>query len=459
MNENTLLLGSSISFSNSDVVSNIRQSMIDMNLEEDAELIESLLNQAISYLEKDINQEIANELFSLIPTCFLRYPTQFLDILNDLLTKSKNNSNYIIATASVLSSLLHVEPSLNIPNYLSFVDEALNEILSQIKNSQNDSLTVFGKKILPKFKYDLVIDLILSSKLTDNLLTNFLPFVCSQIIYTKNPKFAKLVHEIVKNGFIDSLSSSNISDKDLYVRLSTEDLSFFIPKLSDQIFTEIFPEFEKTFCEETELNPAFIINLLDKCDKLKLKLNQIERIFAFLKPSDFTSHVIDHLKKYNLVILNEFAAQFIDHSDSGTLINISSDTFVHLKPQTAEETKKNVEFDELSILSMKNLFEEGKLNEIIEKVVFTNYPPNSENVTFLLNFIKVLHPSQLKLLYSIEQNSPILLKILEKKVFPSPLLMTVIDDNTVIEYFKNEKTDKSDLHLLYIYAFQLHSET
>lgn len=31
--------------------------------------------------------------------------------------------------------------------------------------------------------------------------------------------------------------------------------------------------------------------------------------------------------------------------------------------------------------------------------------------------------------------------------------MTVIDDNTVIEYFKNEKTDKSDLHLLYIYAF------
>lgn len=239
-----------------------------------------------------------------------------------------------------------------------------------------------------------------------------MPFVCYQIIYTKNPKFAKLVHEIVKNGFIDFLSSSIISDKDLYVRLSTEDLSFFIPKLSDQIFTEIILEFEKTFCEETELNPAFIINLLDKCDKLKLKLNQIERIFAFLKPSDFTSHVIDHLKKYDLVIPNEFAAQFIDHSDSGTLINISSDTFVHLKLQTAEETKKNVEFDELSILSMKNLFEEGKLNEIIEKVVFTNYPPNSENVTFLLNFIKVLHPSQLKLLYSIEQNSPILLKIL-----------------------------------------------
>ena len=77
---NPLLLGSSVNFKNSDVIGNIRQSIIDLNGEEDKELIQPLLTEALKYLDQDPNRELANELFSLIDTCFIRCLTDFLNI-------------------------------------------------------------------------------------------------------------------------------------------------------------------------------------------------------------------------------------------------------------------------------------------------------------------------------------------------------------------------------------------
>lgn len=57
----------------------------------------------------------------------------------------------------------HVQPSLELPEYKSFVDEALNEILPQIEKEKYDDLTIFGHKISPLFKIDLFINLLLLS--------------------------------------------------------------------------------------------------------------------------------------------------------------------------------------------------------------------------------------------------------------------------------------------------------
>ena len=58
-------------FSNYDKNDDIHMSTINIQGEEDEESVKSLLINAINYLEKDLKPELANELFSLISTCFL----------------------------------------------------------------------------------------------------------------------------------------------------------------------------------------------------------------------------------------------------------------------------------------------------------------------------------------------------------------------------------------------------
>lgn len=67
-----LLLESSSVFPNSSTIDNIHQSIIDLKDDKDYEDVKNLLNEAISYLDKEINVNLANELFPLISTCFTK---------------------------------------------------------------------------------------------------------------------------------------------------------------------------------------------------------------------------------------------------------------------------------------------------------------------------------------------------------------------------------------------------
>lgn len=88
--ESSLLLSSSKIFQNSDLTDHIHQSIIDMHCENiDKNEIGELLFEALSYLEKDITNELASDLFLLIIQCIMNQPEQQLQILNLILSKSR----------------------------------------------------------------------------------------------------------------------------------------------------------------------------------------------------------------------------------------------------------------------------------------------------------------------------------------------------------------------------------
>lgn len=47
---------------------------MDINEESDKEEVHNLVNQAISYYEKDIDEKTANELFAFMEICILYFP-------------------------------------------------------------------------------------------------------------------------------------------------------------------------------------------------------------------------------------------------------------------------------------------------------------------------------------------------------------------------------------------------
>ena len=323
---NQLLLSHSEIYKESDLYDNIRQSYINLKNSDYDCNVKDLLNEAICYLDKTIDQDTANEIFSLISLCFMQYPIELLPIFSQLYEKSKKNINHILATASCLSVLTHIQPPLPLSDYHSFIDEALEKLLPQIQNIAFTSISVYGRNIPNFFKYDFIINLLISTTLTEDLLLRFLPYICSQTNFTKNPKFSLLVHYIVQSNLTIFISSSILADEDLFLSLSVEDLTSFLPILSDQFFIQIFPLFQKTFSNSSNLNATFIKSLLDKCDKLDLKLQKIERVFNFLSSSEIDEHIINQLKKYDLMVPKEFVDKFDDK-----IVNVSPDTFLYLK--------------------------------------------------------------------------------------------------------------------------------
>ena len=104
--EQPFLLSTSVIFNDANLIDCIRQSCIDINEDTPEELVIELIQEAIDYLSKDIQYDIANELIALILKCFSCLTTDPLPHLKILFEKSKLNSYLLISFISVLSQFL-----------------------------------------------------------------------------------------------------------------------------------------------------------------------------------------------------------------------------------------------------------------------------------------------------------------------------------------------------------------
>lgn len=119
-------MNSFIIFFNATFIDNVRQICIDLWADSINEKeVQEYLQDSFAYNENPIQDELANELFQAILTCIKRFIKSFLPLFVDILKKSKSNSSYIIITTLVLSYLSQVQPSLELPEYQSFVDASL----------------------------------------------------------------------------------------------------------------------------------------------------------------------------------------------------------------------------------------------------------------------------------------------------------------------------------------------
>lgn len=140
-------------------------------------------------------------------------PSNFSPALLHFMKRVKLNSNFLIVTSMILSDLIHVQPEPKLPNYQSIVDEAITEILPQIQKNENCELHVFDHKISPSFKNDLIVNLLLSSTMTEKLFLSFFPYLFSHNLLSDNPKFKLLLQDISKSGIIH-ISTQNIQSNE-----------------------------------------------------------------------------------------------------------------------------------------------------------------------------------------------------------------------------------------------------
>lgn len=221
----SLLLKSSCIFDDSNLIDQIRQTYIDVINCKNEEDIHEFLNESFLYLEKDLSNDIALELFSAIFHCFINYSTKLTPEFGIFLEKSRMNANYIIITIYLIYYFKNNQPELLNSECQSFVDDGLKDILLQIDNLNEKPLTIFGHKIPLLFNYEVITSFVLSSNLTKNLFSKLFPYIIIQNISCKNPKSDLFFKNVLKSDFITILPQDEISDQQISEFITSKNIN------------------------------------------------------------------------------------------------------------------------------------------------------------------------------------------------------------------------------------------
>ena len=210
------MLPSSPVFDHPCPITNIRQTLLDLQGQADEKSIIGFLEESISYLCSDYQIEIANELLPAISSCFSLYPQYSLPLIDKFLKPSKWNEYLIINTASILFEIANTESQFDNPDSQKFIDSLITEIFPQIQNFNNDKkLTIFDIRISPQFQNSLILNLLLSSKLTQKLFSDFFPFILISNIHSKSSRFELFLNKATENGFLRIPPLTESISKDL----------------------------------------------------------------------------------------------------------------------------------------------------------------------------------------------------------------------------------------------------
>lgn len=215
MNE-SLLLKSSVIFEGADLIDCIRQTCIGLKNSSSNGEIKLFLKESIKYLKNDLPFNTANELFSAILSCFMHNPNDLSLFSSHFLKRATINSNFLIVTSMILSELIHVDPQPPLPDYQSFVNDALSQILPQIQQNEENDLILFDHKISPLFKNSLIVNLLLSCTLTEEIFLLFFPYLFTHSLLSNNQKYDMILQDISKEGTIHITSQTKTSDQEIY---------------------------------------------------------------------------------------------------------------------------------------------------------------------------------------------------------------------------------------------------
>lgn len=502
----SLLFSSSKIFTNSDLIDQIHQSIIDLKCEKlEQKEIGELLIDALSYLEKDITNELASDLFLLIIQCIMNQPEHQLQILNLILSKSRLNKYYVIITAKIMSYLKCNANQTPLPDYHFFVDDALKSILPHIKNSNQQKISVFKHEIPMEFKLDLIICLLLMVDLTESIVSDFCTYILSQnnkffYNYMKN-EIQILIEKITNAGLINLVLPYFFSNSYLYSILPINEYANFLSQLSDGQFQQLFPQIEKYYLAASKLNSDFLLMLLEKCQLLNLKLSSIEKIFDFLSPEDLSPEIINYLNNYDFVLSADVAKKFLNISNLlfatkiiPSLDEIASDFldelifqtydyefFNRVLPSTKNPSKiftqskfyvhlyniicKQKDTSKFNLIqTIVKIFQKSvqnkNFNHIIDDIIFSNYPPNHQQIDFLTTFIKSFDDNHLQLYYNSNHMSNLVNKILQENVIPFSSFLQLIDNDSVISIMQNKLLlgQKINPKHFYLYHFSQKNE-
>lgn len=301
MNEKLLLLSSHSPFcENYDLHDSIYHSLIDLEEEKSKDEIMELLIRAQQFLDENIEDDFARDIFSLILKCYSHFPCEFIPILEQLYLKSRNNLNYTIITASVISYYNQNNYSSYLFDYKSFVIEIINTF-NNIANHE----------INPTFELEFLLDILLISDLSDNFIQlNILPIFNyifinnsrNQNFYDSNKdKIIFLIKKVIRVSFFNIICNFLPINQDTYSEMKTDDLTFLIPLIPNELFKKLFNLNEEIILKSKEIRLPFVCIFLQKCKELNLKIRPIEKLLESISFEEIVPQIISIAQKYKII--------------------------------------------------------------------------------------------------------------------------------------------------------------
>ena len=493
----SLLLSTSIVFNDSNIIDRVHQSFIDIQNEDYSDEIEQLVIEALTYLEKDVSYELASELFSLIIYCFSNYTIQIAKIFNLILGKAKFNSNYIIITTSIIPCLIRFESTLKLPNYHFFVDNSLKEILPQIQNS-NQKIKIFNHQIPDQFKLNLILNLVLLSDLGEEIVS----ICCSYLFSQQNQNFCKankekiikLIQNIIKKGLINKIIAPLVTNSYLQSILSVDDFVIILKSMTNDEFRQFFPKIENFYIKSSILNREFVLIFIQKCREMNLNINSIEKVFNYLSADDMTSDIIEYLNGYDFTLPKEIALKFVDHPDPHFVIKLFGQNFEFL-PQKLKDValleindvdsinsifqygpisspvlttsdfylrvysllSENINEKTIKTIvsSLQRSNDDSKTIKIIDDMIFSLYPPNKQQIEFILLFVNSLDSNVYKLFSNESHMLYLIDEITKRKILPNYKFIELIRFQAISKIVERQflLNEKKNQFYFYIYIF------
>lgn len=486
------LSSSFVTFEDPNLIDHIHQWNINLeNITKDE--IQKVLQGSLLYLDKELDIPTANEIFSLILSCFLSIPNQPTDFFEELLKQSQKNPNRVLMTATILSNLNQIDAELlkTIKSAQPFVTESYKQILSQIKKPETTELVIFKHKLPQQFQPNFVIDILLLSKLDEKAVTQLYPYILSHKNVPKG-KLNQLIKNISDAKLITVFPDTILTDEDTFYLFSKKNIASIIPQMSEETFKKILPLIEAKYGQKNDLDRPLILSILPKLIKYKVKFNKMENIINSLSAADMKPIFWRYFASLNLVLTEDvstkikkfpipsFALKIMPHPDSlppeiisrGLLDapdfatykkvfafesirqneSISNKKFwIHLvtiasQIETDEEEKclKDI-MRQLSEIFMKHIKKEDML-DFFDGMIFTHFPLTNKGNVFIYQLLNNLDGSYRS--FFNETSGIIFQKVIEKKVLPLPSFWSLFN----FQYLK-DFVDLQNPFVLYAYEF------
>ena len=232
--DDSFLLSLTYIFEEHDLIDVIRQLYIDFENDPNEERIKVFITYLPKYLDNDLPANVLSEFISTISVCIKNSPQVFIPLMDNFYNKPKLNSNYSIIFAYILSDLVEMKILPNIQDYNSFISSALKEISPQLQNESQ--LIILGHEIPIQFKNDLIINLLLCTDLTEQLIYDFFPFLFNKFLFKNFSKFDCLIQKVLNSDAIKILPQTSESKDELYEFLLNKDFDL-ISKMNKESFS------------------------------------------------------------------------------------------------------------------------------------------------------------------------------------------------------------------------------
>ncbi|KAK8892637.1 hypothetical protein M9Y10_029876 [Tritrichomonas musculus] len=476
--EKHLLLPTSTPSKNFSLISEIYQSIIDLQWNPPENEIQTLLADSLSFLDKDLDIKTTEEIIYLIFECYSNIKNKKKEFLQEICENSKKNANRLILFASIISLN---EKELNDDQIRNLISDISKQILKHIK-LKNQKLIIFGHEISQTFKNNFIYNIISRIKTSDKVVSTFYSFILEQTNISKE-KSDKLFQKAINANFITSFSEDVLADERYFDKFSKDNIISMLPKITAKTFDKLLKLIKKTFSEKDDWSPDFFNSIFEKCVEFDVdfKCNQIPFFFELFDQKTMKSSYWKYLSKNEVTFQDLFISDIdvitqclletndtfmykfipeIDFDGKESKIIPEKKFWIHIFDVFSSSKEKYTEpLYKPFVIMFEQFVDIDNSYEYIEAMILSKFPTTETGNQFLIDFLNGLN-SEYKEAFN--QNRVILLTLIsDLNVFPLPSFWNIFDNEFIEQNFGGE-VEINDPVISYAYYFitcKSHSKT